>query len=111
MSDEREIVCPTCAHRLRDYSQYLKTPHWRCLRERILKTIGYKCLICGSEVDLCVHHKNYNLWREKDGEDVFGLCEVCHKQLHDKKKKGELEAWLEQRTKALDEAELKNDEP
>ena len=62
------------------YQWYLQSRHWRNRRLQAIEDVGSACQICGSEVDLQVHHLNYdNLGNEKD-TDLLVACEVCHKK-------------------------------
>lgn len=64
------------------YQIYLKSKHWRERRLQAIKDVGSACQICGSEVELQVHHLNYdNLGHEEDN-DLIVACEVCHKKHH-----------------------------
>ncbi len=70
-----------------DYSDFLQTPYWIAIKERLLKTIGYKCQLCGDKKNpLHIHHNTY----EHHGyehiyyrEDLIVLCERCHLLFHE----------------------------
>lgn len=70
-----------------EYSQYLKTPHWRKLRLQTLNRFMHKCAPCGSSKKLQVHHMTYErngksvLYNEIDA-DLVALCDVCHQTWH-----------------------------
>jgi 5-methylcytosine-specific restriction endonuclease McrA len=69
------------------YRLYLRTPHWKRIRERALKYADYKCLTCRSPNRLEVHHLRYRrngksiLWHELMS-DVAVLCHDCHAKEH-----------------------------
>ena len=69
-----------------DYAKYLKTPHWKKVRDLKLKECGHKCQLCGSKVRLEVHHNSYkHLWIEGlYMNDLVVLCHKCHSKFHDK---------------------------
>lgn len=61
---------------------YLKSEHWKCIREHALVEAGFYCRCCGSNKRLTVHHIIYdNIGHEKD-EDLKVLCWSCHKEIH-----------------------------
>ena len=68
------------------YSQKLKDPRWQKKRLEIIDRDGYKCIVCGSETDLHVHHgyygKNKEPWDYED-ESLHTLCSFCHDLTHD----------------------------
>lgn len=60
------------------YYDYLESDDWFMIREAKLKSVDYKCEICGSVATQC-HHINYvNLYNE-DNDDLQALCWQCHK--------------------------------
>ncbi|MBN1185871.1 MAG: HNH endonuclease [Bacteroidales bacterium] len=73
------------------YGGTLLDPRWKTKRQEILKRDNYKCVNCGSEAYLQVHHKQYhfskslneyrNPW-EYSGKYLITLCEKCHKKGH-----------------------------
>lgn len=64
------------------YSEYLRSGWWQKRRCQALDESGWACSVCFSEVDLQVHHRNYeNLGCEKK-EDLVVACEVCHNIWH-----------------------------
>lgn len=69
-----------------NYQFYLKTQHWRNLKElHIYSNPHAKCWICGftDKKDLLLHHERYdNLFHEKLEKDVFILCKDCHTEVH-----------------------------
>lgn len=66
------------------YKEYLKTQHWKEVREFKLLKYGYKCQLCGSENDIHIHHNNYEcLFNENIHTDLISMCNECHKKFHD----------------------------
>jgi hypothetical protein len=39
-----------------DYQTYLKTPHWRQIRDAMFWLVGCRCQVCKNEEELEVHH-------------------------------------------------------
>jgi 5-methylcytosine-specific restriction endonuclease McrA len=65
------------------YTEYLKTDHWKSVRNRALRKAWYKCSLCGNTSELHVHHNNYeNRGCEKDS-DLIVLCKNCHEKHHE----------------------------
>ena len=65
------------------YRAYLATEHWASLRLAALARDGGKCIRCGEEERLQVHHRVYR-GRYEDSvlEDVETLCRKCHRLEH-----------------------------
>jgi 5-methylcytosine-specific restriction endonuclease McrA len=64
------------------YAEYLKTEHWREVRERALRLAGHKCDLCSKTQYLRVHHRTYEHRGFEFDEDVRVLCDDCHKTHH-----------------------------
>lgn len=72
----------------------LQDDRWKIKRDKILKRDNYKCVKCGYQHKLQVHHKYYahypnnypaDAWDYPD--DAFiTLCDRCHKKEHETKK-------------------------
>ena len=61
---------------------------YRAFRTGVLKRDGHKCVFCGSEENICVHHiipfaKNNELTIDKSNGQT--LCVACHMGVHGKK--------------------------
>ena len=77
------------------YQEYLESEHWQQARVAALEKAGYKCQLCSYRYGLEVHHNNYdNLWNESE-QDLFVLCEKCHKRHHDSIPKSADDIWDE----------------
>jgi len=67
------------------YRTQLLDKKWKLLSRKIKKRDGFKCAICGSDVNLQVHHKKYKkglmAWEYSDS-DLITLCGKCHKKIH-----------------------------
>ena len=75
------------------YQRYLKTPHWRNFRDRVLLRCvvagRYKCETCGDlfgRSEMEVHHKHYKTVGRERPIDVQVLCGGCHAATHGKER-------------------------
>jgi len=70
----------------KEYYKELKSSKWIKRRNEILKKDNYKCVRCGSEKNLQVHHVKYienrKAWNYPD-ELLITLCKDCHRITHD----------------------------
>lgn len=80
-----ELTVKQKAHRA-----YLRSDHWKGLRDAALARDKYRCVGCGCGEQLEVHHEVYR-GRFEDGilEDVVTLCRRCHRVTHGR--------WVESR--------------
>ena len=65
-----------------DKQDYLNSPKWKYLRQKILIRDGFSCTSCNSAENLEVHHITYDNWRQEKLEDLTTLCRNCHEQKH-----------------------------
>lgn len=69
-----------------EYKKQLKDPRWILKRKFILDRDKHKCVECGSNRKLNVHHTYYSggymVWEYPD-DSLITLCEICHKYWHD----------------------------
>jgi len=63
---------------------YLKSDHWKLLREEKLNR-NPTCQQCGSSVCLDVHHKDYRGLYDVRLNDLQTLCRKCHNKKHKRK--------------------------
>lgn len=66
------------------YEQYLKTEHWKLIRQQKLIQADYRCQICNSAHGPEVHHRTYERLGHEDLADLTVLCGDCHSKFHDK---------------------------
>lgn len=72
------------------YAEYLKTDHWKEMRQRELKRAGFRCQVCNiSRVQLHVHHRTYENRGNEQRGDLIVLCADCHETFH---KSGKLQS-------------------
>ncbi len=65
------------------YADYLKSDHWRSIRQQKIDKCNGGCEVCGEdEVRLDVHHKNYENLGHETLEDLAALCPYCHTDVH-----------------------------
>lgn len=74
-----------------NYRQLLFNPKWKEKREEILQRDNNKCVICGNEEHLHIHHKQYhfseslhrfvNPW-EYQNKYFITVCNECHERGH-----------------------------
>jgi 5-methylcytosine-specific restriction endonuclease McrA len=81
---------------------YLKSDHWKFLREEKLKQ-NPNCEKCQSTICIDVHHLQYRGLYDVKISDLQTLCRKCHDVVHEKKKRKRnrksisLAAWREKR--------------
>lgn len=77
-----------------EYSEFLRSPEWRALREQVFDRDGRMCVMCKSRNNLRAHHISYA--DRLNPDYLITLCDKCHSQVH-------------QYTKSFNEA-LKNED-
>jgi hypothetical protein len=69
------------------YHEYLRSPRWRELRQRMLLRAGGKCQRCERRWQdygfLDVHHRHYRRFGAEREADLIVLCRECHIAEHD----------------------------
>ena len=67
----------------KEYEKYLLTQVWESKRKEKLKEARYRCQLCGAkEVELHVHHNNYDNLCYEEMNDLAVLCKRCHEKFH-----------------------------
>lgn len=88
LGERPEYAVPACSfYELdpkADYRLYMKSPAWREKRAKKLREVGFQCELCGSAVNLAVHHITYAHLKNEPLDDLVVLCGQCHKSLHKK---------------------------
>lgn len=68
-----------------EYKKQLREDKWMKKRKRILRRDNFKCVLCGSDYNLQVHHTVYKegkmAW-EYSNLSLVTLCDDCHKKVH-----------------------------
>ena len=70
--------------RQKEYSKYLNSDSWKERRTVFRKAWGNKCVWCGSEESLHLHHMSYENLGNEPLFDVILLCKGCHLKVHRK---------------------------
>ena len=70
--------------KIKDYSLYLSSTHWKSIRKEALSRANYKCSSCSArDCILEVHHNTYERLGRELQTDLIVLCKPCHKRIHD----------------------------
>ena len=64
------------------YLEYLKTGHWKAVRNRALQRARYRCQRCGNGRDVQVHHLTYERLGAEVTSDLEVVCRRCHRDEH-----------------------------
>lgn len=64
------------------YPEYLKSDHWKNVREIALVCAGHRCSYCKTSKNLDVHHLHYHTLGDERTCDVIVLCRDCHTRVH-----------------------------
>jgi hypothetical protein len=73
-----------------NYQAYLNSRHWQNTRRRKLKAAHHRCRICRrTDLQLHVHHLNYDCLGRERNRDLRVLCHECHSRLHELEAQGE----------------------
>lgn len=67
-----------------DYQKYLASPEWRKKRNQRIILDDNQCQICGSKINLEVHHLTYDRVFNEDVDDLITLYGKCHRMVHGK---------------------------
>ena len=69
----------------RIYPTWISSDSWKRIAREKIKQSGYQCEICGSAMNLCVHHITYEhlCFEDKHMEDLLCVCKDCHKKIHE----------------------------
>jgi hypothetical protein len=76
------VECPKYKKSKDFYKLYLQTDLWKATRRKRIELDGFRCVQCGSPINLNVHHITYDRLGCEDMEDLVTLCEKCHERLH-----------------------------
>lgn len=82
-AEHRITILPTLSGKQVAYRKYLKSAHWKQLRNRKLDICGCECNRCGSHSHIQVHHNIYrSRWEDALLSDLEVLCRGCHEKEH-----------------------------
>ena len=67
-----------------DYHDFLNTPYWKAISEKVRQKAGFKCQICNSSESLNVHHRSYENHGDElhHMEDLICICKDCNEKHH-----------------------------
>ena len=67
-----------------DYYEFLNTPYWKAIAERVKYKAGYRCQMCNSSENLITHHRTYENHGDEihHVEDLICICKDCHEKHH-----------------------------
>ena len=80
------VACPRF-ERMDDsaiYGEYMRGDEWKQKRRARIELDGYRCKMCGSPINLNVHHITYDRLGYEEMDDLVTLCKICHAKLHGK---------------------------
>lgn len=67
---------------IKEYREYLQSPHWQAFRQWTLEARGHRCERCHRKDGLNVHHLTYERRGHERLDDVVVLCLGCHRREH-----------------------------
>jgi hypothetical protein len=82
------------------YQHYLKSSHWRALRQRFFKSKMFHgcCEVCGNpNTQLSVHHKTYKRLGREWLMDLMAVCDDCHGKTHQAHSIDKMSLWTASR--------------
>lgn len=87
MASFKNIYCKDTGEKVKTYTDYLRTDHWKNLRKQIIEKYGGECQRCHDIVGESgnVHHKTYKRLGHERLTDLTLYCNKCHKILHNKR--------------------------
>lgn len=75
------------------YKDFLQSPRWREIKQKVISARGAKCERCGLSEQIEVHHRTYTGYSTpgpydmgfgpEDPENFLVLCRECHEGVHD----------------------------
>ena len=68
-----------------DYHHYIKSKAWARKRQTLFAARGKKCEICGSGLNVEVHHLSYERLGREKLKDLQIVCGNCHRTTHEDK--------------------------
>ena len=67
-----------------DYQDFLQTPYWKAISDKVKRKAKYRCIICNSNSSLSTHHRCYTHHGDEIHhlEDLICICQECHNKHH-----------------------------
>ena len=78
---EQDHIAAISILKTQGYREYLRTDHWRKLRNKKLKQIKL-CEFCRRDWNLQVHHHTYERIGCEWLRDLVVVCDDCHEEIH-----------------------------
>lgn len=69
---------------LHEHDEYLNSPEWRVLRQRVFARANNLCEGCRQNRPTQVHHLSYAHWRHELLWELVAVCDDCHERAHQK---------------------------
>ena len=68
------------------YREWIRSSEWTKIATEAKRKVGYKCELCGSAINIGVHHITYDhlCMEDRYPEDLLVVCKKCHQKLHEK---------------------------
>ncbi|MGL5190156.1 MAG: hypothetical protein ACRC7S_10980 [Cetobacterium sp.] len=68
-----------------DYKDFLKTPYWKAISEKVKIKSDFRCSLCNSSKNLSVHHRTYSIHGDElyNMNELVCICQECHDKHHD----------------------------
>ena len=66
------------------YHDFLQTPYWKAIAEKVRIKAGYRCQLCNQKGILSVHHRTYDIhgYELQNMGELVCLCSECHNKYH-----------------------------
>lgn len=77
-----------------NYHAYLKSRHWKSVKDSYFRMRPYRCFYCGVRKRLELHHITYKNIGNEQLADLVYLCPDHHNQVTFHDKDGKIAAWL-----------------
>ncbi|MGL5715607.1 hypothetical protein [Cetobacterium sp.] len=67
------------------YKEFLKTPYWKAISEKVRIKSVFRCSLCNSSKNLSVHHRTYSIHGDElhNMNELICICQECHEKHHD----------------------------
>jgi len=84
--------------------EYLRSEHWRTVRQGALERADHRCQVCNGDKHLDVHHRTYERLGAELDHDLTVLCRTCHSVFHDRKRNPKKPAKSKRPSQSRDDA-------
>ncbi|MCP3924502.1 MAG: HNH endonuclease [Desulfobacterales bacterium] len=99
LNTKKNYTCQQSTNKLskrqKEHRAFINSPEWEEIRQRLFKSRGKQCEICGEKRGVQVHHINYDRFGgEELDTDLIILCGNHHMKAHGLRKESNLEKFL-----------------